>query len=260
MKTSLHVAVVRLGFMMLLLSTTILHQCRASHVTHPTINFDPVGKLGISGSYNGISLYTDTDQLTQIPASTSSVVTLANDTLKLLASSNVNGIIYDACMLSDTLYIAGNFSTLKGTSVNNIASIDLASNSQQIKPLHYGLDGPVYSLYCDAAQNQVYAGGAFIAPVETSMIKYSDSLSQFGGSVAVWKNQQWSGLPWKGVNGPVYSIAKTSTSVLFAGQFTASTDGQPYHAPATQPISLSSSVSVLLVTIMKLCFSLIYLT
>ncbi|KAF1796574.1 cortical protein marker for cell polarity-domain-containing protein [Mucor lusitanicus] len=146
-------------------------------------------------------------------------------------------------MLSDTLYIAGNFSTLKGTSVNNIASIDLASNSQQIKPLHYGLDGPVYSLYCDAAQNQVYAGGAFIAPVETSMIKYSDSLSQFGGSVAVWKNQQWSGLPWKGVNGPVYSIAKTSTSVLFAGQFTASTDGQPYHAPATQPISLSSSVS-----------------
>ncbi|KAL9555281.1 hypothetical protein MBANPS3_002434 [Mucor bainieri] len=240
MKTGLHVAAaVRLG--LLLIFTTILHQCRASHVTHPNINFDPLGqKLGIAGTYNGISLYTDTEQLTQIPTSTSSVITLANDTLKLLASSNVNGIIYDACILSDTLYIAGNFSTLQGHSVNNIASVDLANNNQ-IKSLKYGLDGPVYSLHCDATQNQVYVGGAFIAPVDTSMITYSDSLSQFGGSVAIWKNQQWSGLPWKGVNGPVYSIAKSGTSVLFAGQFNASTDGQPYHAPATQPISLSAS-------------------
>ncbi|GAN01274.1 cellular morphogenesis protein [Mucor ambiguus] len=237
MKTGLHVAFGRLGLLLLL---TTINLCRASYVTHPNINFDPVGKLGISGSYNGISLYTDTEQLTQIPTSTSSVVTLSNDTLKLIASSNANGIIYDACILSDTLYIAGNFSTLKGHSVNNIASIDLTDNNQ-IKPLKYGLDGPVYSVYCDTAQNQLYVGGAFIAPVDTSMVKYSDSLSQFGGSVAIWKNQQWSGLPWKGVNGPVYSIAKTSTSVLFAGQFNASTDGQPYHAPATQPISLSSS-------------------
>lgn len=244
MKTGLHAAAAaRLGSLLILLT---ISQCRASHVTHPNINFDPLGKLGISGSYNGISMYTDTEQLTQIPASTSSVVTLSNDTLKLIASSNVNGIIYDACVLSDTLYIAGNFSTLQGHSVNNIASIDLANNNQ-IKPLQYGLDGPVYSVHCDATQKQVYVGGAFIAPVDTSMVKYSDSLSQFGGSVAVWKNQQWSGLPWKGVNGPVYSIAKTSTSVLFAGQFNASTDGQPYHAPATQPISLSSSVSVVLI-------------
>ncbi|KAK4517550.1 uncharacterized protein ATC70_000890 [Mucor velutinosus] len=236
MKTGSHVAAARLGLLLILLTINL---CRASYVTHPNINFDPLGKLGISGSYNGISLYTDTEQLTQIPSSTSSVVALSNDILKLIASSNVNGIIFDACILSNTLYIAGNFSTLKGHSVNNIASIDLSNN--QIKPLKYGLDGPVYSVYCDATQNQVYVGGAFIAPVDTSMIKYSDSLSQFGGGVAIWKNQQWSGLPWKGVNGPVYSIAKTSTSILFAGQFNASTDGQPYHAPATQPISLSSS-------------------
>lgn len=236
MKTGLHVA--QLGLLLMLTINT----CRASHVTHPNINFDPLGKLGISGSYNGISLYTDTEQLTQIPTSTSSVISLDNDTLKLIASSNVNGIIYDACVLSDTLYVAGNFSTLKGHNVNNIASIDLTNN--QIKALKYGLDGPVYSVHCDATQNQLYVGGSFIAPVDVSMINYSDSLSQFGGSVAIWKNQQWFGLPWKGVNGPVYSIAKTSTSVVFAGQFNASTDGQPYHAPATQPISLSSSVSV----------------
>lgn len=226
----------------LLLFLIAINICRASYVTHPNINFDPVGKLGISGSYNGISLYKDTEQLTQIPKSTSSIVSLSNDTLKLIASSNVNGIIYDACILSNKVFIAGNFSTIKGQSVNNIASIDLTNN--QIKSLKYGLDGPVYSIYCDTINQQLYAGGSFIAPVDISMISYSDSLSQFGGGVAIWKDDsQWIGLPWKGVNGPVYSIIKpNNNSILFAGQFNASTDGQPYHAPATQPISLSSTV------------------
>ncbi|CEP13222.1 hypothetical protein [Parasitella parasitica] len=227
------------GLFYILLSAAI-HICLASFVTHPNINFDPVEKLGISGSYNGISLYKDTKQPTQIPRETASIVSLSNDTLKLIASSNVNGVIYDACMLSNRLYIAGNFSTIKGQSVNNIASIDLKVN--QLRPLKHGLDGPVHSLYCDTANQHLYVGGSFIAPIDVSMISYSDSLSEFGGSVAIWKNDQWQGLPWKGVNGPVYSILKPNkNSVLFAGRFDASTDGQPYHAPATQPVRLSST-------------------
>ncbi|KAI8636887.1 cortical protein marker for cell polarity-domain-containing protein [Parasitella parasitica] len=227
------------GLFYILLSAAI-NICLASFVTHPNINFDPVERLGISGSYSGISLYKDTKQLTQIPRSTSSVVSLSNDTLRLIASSNINGSIYDACMLSNKLFIAGNFSTIKGQSVNNIASIDLKIN--QLRPLKYGLDGPVHSLYCDTANQQLYVGGSFIAPVDISMINYSDSLSQFGGGIALWKNDQWQGLPWKGVNGPVYSIIKSNkNSMLFAGEFNATTDGQPYHAPATQPIRLSSA-------------------
>ncbi|KAI8988035.1 cortical protein marker for cell polarity-domain-containing protein [Mycotypha africana] len=227
--------------LVLLLLTTAINFSRATYVTHPEINFNPIKALGIAGSYSGISLYKDTEQLTQIEKSTSSVISLtANDTLKLIASSNINGEIFDTCVLSDsTLYIAGKFSTISGHTVNNIASIDLSNYN--IKSLQYGLDGPVYSLYCDSDHQAVYAGGSFRAPISSSMVHYTDSLAKYGGSIAVWKNNEWNALPWKGMNGPVYSILKKSTdSILFGGKFDITTDGQMYHAPASHPIALSA--------------------
>lgn len=218
----------------------LLNIVYASHVTHPNINFDPLQQIGISGSYNGISLYKDTDQLTSITPLTSSVISLSNDTLQLLASSNINGIIYDACIFnSDTLVFAGNFTTLNNNKMNNIASIDL--NTKQLKPLLNGLDGTVNTVYCDT--NEIYVGGSFIAPNTPDMISYSNSLSQFGGSVALWKNNKWVGLPWKGLNGPVYSIIKNKDQIIFGGKFDTTTDGQTFYAPAHQPISLPATVS-----------------
>jgi hypothetical protein len=218
---------------------------RASYVTHPNINFDPLEQLGISGSYSGISLYKDTQQLTQIEQSTSSVLSLSNETLRLVASSNINGTIYDACILpsTQTLFVAGNFTTINGQIVNNAAAFDLSSLA--LKPMSKGLDGPIYSLYCDTDDESVYAGGSFTAPIATSMTAYTESLAKFGGNVAVWKNNQWNGLPWKGLNGPVYSILKVSkSSVLFGGKFDTTTDGQQFHAPASHPISIPANVSI----------------
>jgi hypothetical protein len=230
----------------LLLLAAAVDLGRASYVTHPNINFDSLEQLGISGSYSGISLYKDTQQLTQIEKSTSSVLSFSNETLRLIASSNINGTIYDACILSSiqTLFVAGNFTTINGQIVNNAAAFDLSSMT--LKPMSKGLDGPVYSLYCDTDDQIVYAGGSFTAPIGDSMIAYTDSLAKFGGSVAVWKNNQWNGLPWKGLNGPVYSILKANkTTVLFGGKFDTTTDGQQFHAPASHPISIPSNVSIL---------------
>ncbi|KAI9486979.1 MAG: cortical protein marker for cell polarity-domain-containing protein [Benjaminiella poitrasii] len=226
----------------LLFLAAIVKQSFANYVIHPNINFDYIEKLGISGSYSGVSLYKDTEQLTQISKSTSSVISLSNDTLRLFASSNINGIIYDACLLSnpDTLYFAGNFTIINDQIVNNIAAIDLSS--KQIKSLKYGLDDSVHSLYCDSDNKQVYVGGSFIAPIDTSMVAYSESLAEFSGSVALWKDNKWHGLPWKGMNGPVNSILKiNSSSILFGGKFDTTTDGQSYHAPASQPINIPAS-------------------
>lgn len=227
--------------LILLLSLTLLNVTFASYVTHPNINFDPLEQLTISGSYDGISLYKDTKQLTAVKPSTSSIISLSNDTLQLLGSSNIDGTIYDACIFNNnTLIFGGNFTTINGQSVNNIASIDLTNN--EIKQLSEGLDGDVYSIYCDT--NDVYVGGSFIAPSTTDSIRYSNSLSQFGGNVALWKNDEWVGLPWKGLNGPVYSIIKNKNNqVIFGGSFDTTTDGQTLHAPASQPISLPATVS-----------------
>jgi hypothetical protein len=211
-------------------------------VDHPNVNFKSLDKLVIAGSYTGISVYKDTDQLTYIPQNTSSIISYENDTLKLAGSSNINGDIYDSCTLSNSLYFAGNFTTVNGVTVNNIASLDL--NSTIIRSLKYGLDGPVHSIYCDTNNDQLFVGGSFIAPVD-SMVNYSNSLSRFGGSVALWKHNQWSGLPWKGFDGPVKSIIKKSntSTLVFGGNFDMTTDGQLYHAPASQPIAIDVTVS-----------------
>lgn len=223
-----------------LLLLTLLNGILASYVTHPNINFDPLEQLTISGSYNGISLYKDTKQLTSIQPLTSSIISLSNDTLQLLGSSNIDGIIHDACIFKNTLVFGGNFSNFHGQSVKNIASIDLTTH--QIIPLSKGLDGQVYSIYCDT--DQIYVGGSFVAPSTSDSISYSDSLSQFGGNIALWKNDKWVGLPWKGLNGPVYSILKNKKNqVIFGGRFDTTTDGQSVHAPASQPIRLPATVS-----------------
>lgn len=211
-----------------------------SSVTHPNINFDPIQQLTLSGSFDGISIYKDTRQLTTIPQNTSSVISLSNDTLQLLATSNINGTIYDACTLNGQLIIAGNFTSINGDNYNNIAAIDLNSNA--IKALQKGLDGPVASVLCDT--NTVYIGGSFIAPSTSNMIDYTNSLSTFGGSVAIWKNNQFTGLPWKGLNGPVNSIIKNKKNqIIFGGKFDTTTDGQSFHSPTSQPISIPASVS-----------------
>jgi hypothetical protein len=211
-----------------------------SYVTHPNINFDPIQQLTLSGSFNGISIYKDTRQLTTIPSSTSSIISLSNDTLQLLATSNINGTIYDACMYnSNQLIIAGNFTSINSDSYNNIAAVDITTNT--IKSLQKGLDGPVNALLCD--NNQIYIGGSFIAPTTLNIENYSNSLSKFGGSVAIYTNNQFNGLPWKGLNGPVNSIIKNKKNqIIFGGKFDTTTDGQSFHSPTSQPISIPASV------------------
>ncbi|KAG1491342.1 hypothetical protein G6F52_012670 [Rhizopus delemar] len=221
---------------LLLLLGVILHTSLASYVTHPNINLD---LFGISGSYEGISLYTDTNQLTQIPSSTSSVISLSNDTLfQLLASSNINGTIHDTCILYNTIYFAGNFSSINGISVNRIAAMDLVSG--QLNTLLGGLDGPVQTVYCDPVTKFVYVGGSFTAPVSTDSA-YSASLAQFGGGIAVWNRTGWTNVPWKGVNGQINTIIRHNESLLFGGVFDTTTDGQSYYAPASQMIMLPTN-------------------
>lgn len=211
-----------------------------SYVAHPAIDLEQLGQIGIAGPYGGISLYTDSQQLTQIPDSTASILTYTNETFQVLSSSSANGSIYASCMMdSNHLCVGGDFMQLGSVNVSNIALIDL--NTGAVSALSEGLDGPVYTLYCDTDQQRVYAGGSFWAPVAPSP-QYADSLAYFGGSVAAWQNGTWFGLPWKGLNGPVNAITKNNKtgSILFGGRFDTSADGQTNYAPASQPISLSS--------------------
>ncbi|KAI8138683.1 cortical protein marker for cell polarity-domain-containing protein [Fennellomyces sp. T-0311] len=217
----------------------IVNQITASYIDHPTIDIEQLEQIGIAGAYGGISLYTDTRQLTQIPSNTASVLSFANNTFASLAHSSPNATIYTACYINNILYIGGDFLQFGPLNVSNVAAVDL--NSGSVSALANGLDGPVYTLYCDAASDSVYAGGRFMAPVAPAP-QYAESLAYFGGGVAAWKDNLWHGLPWKGFNGPVGAITKNGVNgkVLFGGRFDTSADGINYHAPASQPVILSS--------------------
>ncbi|KAF9139439.1 hypothetical protein BGX30_007975 [Mortierella sp. GBA39] len=198
------------------------------------------------------------------------------------------------CVLDDAphqIYVAGNFKQIptSASMVNNSANANSSipvntvptsglnyvgmydSRLKRFLPMENGLNGPVQDLLCDSVTKQVYVVGQFMGPLQLeshSEIGSSNSsgyqtLSSFGGGVAVWKRSpdatiesnpissspsssaitrasgSWAALPFKGVDGIVTSVTRTQDgTVYFGGQFDTTTDGEAYSAPDTQPVNL----------------------
>lgn len=173
----------------------------------PNINDREItGKLGLIGKFAGISFTKDMLQF----HSPSNILLQQNDTY-LDLTSFVDGNITAACALESTIYLGGQFRVVNQT-VNYIVQYNIETN--QFQPLNQGLDGPVLSLYCDSTDSILYVGGLFTAPLNTNA-------SLYGGHVAQWYNNTWLPLPWKGLNGPVYTITKNNkqNTILFGGRF-----------------------------------------
>ncbi|OBZ85272.1 Polarized growth protein rax2 [Choanephora cucurbitarum] len=202
----------------------------------PSIDLDSVGgKLGFIGDYAGLSPYEKPRQFESLEANTLLLATQSDSKTLFEQLSNLSGTVQTSCRLSDTQFIlAGNFTTINSTTYNHIAQFD--TQTLQFSPLQQGLDGPVSSLLC-INSSAVYVGGDFTAPMNTNA-------SQYAGHVALWNNQQWTPLPWKGFNGPVYSIAKNSESIIFGGQFDSTGDGLYANQNTTRPFNLATSSTI----------------
>ncbi|KAI9276472.1 cortical protein marker for cell polarity-domain-containing protein [Umbelopsis sp. AD052] len=206
----------------------------------PLPEFDLSGfqQVVVTGQYSGLSFATDTNQFHQ--ADHGAILSLnTNSTFDIL--STINGNITSTCILPTTngsfdLYIAGNFSMIGSASTMNIAKYQYESNTTI--SLDQGLNGPVNTLLCDSTTNAVYVGGHFTAPI--NVMNNSAQLAEFGGNLAIWQNNTWSAVPWKGVNGPVNAIVRTQYgSIVFGGQFDSTTDGIFDYVPTSQPVSLT---------------------
>lgn len=130
-----------------------------------------------------------------------------------LASTNSGGSITTLCWSAQgggngTLFVGGSFSSLASTSVQNIAAFSLSSS--QVSPLGQGVTGPVDTLYCDDAHQEVWAGGFFSVP-------------QSRGNVGRWStaSSSWSEVPFGGLNGRVDTISSSEdgSSLYFGGRF-----------------------------------------
>ncbi|CAO3610511.1 unnamed protein product [Cunninghamella blakesleeana] len=238
-----------LPYSLIIVLVSLFQHVYSNPLNTPTIDLTSLQQMGLAGNYGGISIIKDDKQLTQIPVNTSSIIRYGNNQpntkednniFELLASTSVDGTIYCSCQFNNgDIYFGGKFSSINNVPIYNIAKYNL--QQQQITSLANGLDGPVYSLHCDPTSNNVYVGGDFIAPKQ-SPPQYTAAMAYYGGHLAFWSSlsQSWSPFPFKGVNGPVYSIEKVNNMLYFAGQFDMTADSQSHHAPASQPVNLQS--------------------
>ncbi|RIA96482.1 cortical protein marker for cell polarity-domain-containing protein [Glomus cerebriforme] len=213
----------------------------------PKLNFNALSQILAPGQYNGISTYSGAPGQREIfdNGSDSFITQSPDGTYQLTGTASSNGTINALCIIPRTndemdVYIGGNFSTLGGIMVNNIARYD--PSARTFSPLIEGLDGPVYSLYCDTTNSIVYVGGIFAAPVNPAANNIN--ATNFAGSVAIWRNKAWEALPFKGFNGPVYTIAynEPNNTIYFGGQFDATGDGEFGEISNTQPINIQNAV------------------
>ncbi|RHZ89279.1 hypothetical protein Glove_16g192 [Diversispora epigaea] len=213
--------------------------------TIPTIDFDSINQILLGGQYNGISKYSSTLKNFDNEAA-SFFSQFSNGTFEFEGSTSKNGTINAICIMPHSnnlyeidVYIGGNFSSIGNLKTNNIARYNPLERT--FYPLLEGLDGTVYTLFCDTDNSLVYVGGDFLAPVNPQ--SYNIDVLLFGGSVALWEKQTWNSLPFKGFNGPVYTIKynEKNNTIYFGGKFDATGDGNFGSVNNTQPINIKNA-------------------
>ncbi|KAF9562785.1 hypothetical protein CPC08DRAFT_362723 [Agrocybe pediades] len=175
----------------------------------PQVDFDRMGKVGLAGAFAGLDLFSNNS--VAFDSTTAALLSRASDgSLTRIASTNSGGSILAGCPLNNIFYLAGEFSSIDGNSIANIASFDPSTNAFAALGSG-GPNGRINTLFCDDKDNKVWVGGAFTSP---------------GSSIAIFdpKANSWSGAPFKGVSGQqaeVHSITSNSSdaSLFFAGSF-----------------------------------------
>lgn len=184
------------------------------------IEIDEIGQLGFAGNYAGISNVKSNLQFESIY--NTNLIQQKDNIFEKIAT--FDGNITASCTIGNDIYLGGQFETVNETIFNHIVKYNTQSN--QFQPLEQGINGSIYSLYCDEIDDIVYVGGNFTQ------------------NAIQWdiKNNQWIQVPWKGFNGPVYTITRNNkyNTILFGGRFDATGDGQFFNSNTSQLVPLSS--------------------
>lgn len=197
------------------------------------LNLDKLGRVGLVGDFDGISLYQFEGQNENgfITNGSQSVLTrFPNGGFATLASADA-GIQAMCSFVMDNgamagVVVGGNFTSLGGIESQGAALFN--PNTSAITPLT-GLSGQVNALLCDEATNTVYVGGSFKGANSTNAIAWVGTAG-------------WTNLPFAGFNGPVTSITKASNGhIVFGGSFTALGNATGFSLPDQQIINISGA-------------------
>lgn len=216
----------------------------------PSIDFEGLGSVGISGAFDGISIWKPQLAATSANSFNSNVSSLilrdASGTMSKVNDTNAGGLILAICqrpIAPRTVYVGGLFSQIAGMNASNLAAYD--PTTKVWNPLNGGLDGAVYALYCDETHGLLYAGGSFVRPANVSNVT---DTSRYLGGVASWNmtGNQWLPAPFGGVNGTVTDIAMgvNASTLRFSGAFDVGFSSLPPGAPVSGTNSSASPLSI----------------
>lgn len=182
-------------------------------VPSANLDFKQLGRVGLAGDFNGISLYQFEGQNENgfdTNGSQSVLTRFPNGGFANLAAADA-GIQAMCTFMLETgamagVVVGGNFTSLGGMESQGAALFN--PNTSAITPLT-GLSGQVSALLCDQESSTVYVGGSFKGANSTNAIAWVGTAG-------------WTNLPFAGFNGPVTSISKASNgNIIFGGSFTA---------------------------------------
>lgn len=210
------------------------HAVTFNSVPPANLDLDQLGRVGLVGDFDGISLYQYEGQ--------NKYGFNANGSHSILAPFP-NGEGYASLAMADAgiqamctfimeggtmagVIVGGNFTSLEGTESQGVGLFN--PNTSAITPLT-GLSGQVSALLCDQDTNTVYVGGSFKGANSTNAIAWVGTAG-------------WTNLPFAGFNGPVKSITKASNgNILFGGSFTALGNATSPKLPDQQIVNIAGA-------------------
>jgi hypothetical protein len=179
-------------------------------VSVPELDLTSLGRVSITGDFDGVSLYQYKEQSESIPqnGSQSLLTPLPNGILTNLESSDAH--ILAMCPFTQKdgtfagIFVGGNFTSLGGVESPGAALFN--PNTSKITALP-GLSGSVQAVICDQSTNHVYVGGNFTYENTTNAVAWAPG-------------DGWKDLSFNGLNGPVKSILKADNGhIIFGGSF-----------------------------------------
>ena len=196
---------------LLFILTLAAHAVNFDPVPPPNLDLSQLGRVGLVGDFDAISLYSYRQQnqnAFSTNGSQSILAPLPNGAFATLASADA--YIEAMCPLVEKddalsgVVIVGNFTSLGGVEAQGIALFNASSN--KVTPLP-GVTGKIATALCDKETNRVYIGGDFRGANSTNAIAW---IALTG----------WANLPFAGFNGPVNSITKAPNgNIIFGGKF-----------------------------------------
>ena len=181
-------------------------------VSIPELDLSSLGRVSITGDFDGVSLYQYKGQTESIPQDgTQSLLTpLPNGIPTNLSSSDAQ--ISAMCPFTQKdgtfsgIFVGGNFTRLGGVDSPGAALFN--PNTSEVIALP-GLSGSVAAVTCDQETNRVYVGGDFTYDNTTNAVSWVPG-------------DGWTNLSFNGLNGPVNSILKADNGhIIFGGSFDA---------------------------------------